>query len=350
MPKASRDALKSKGKTDIYYIDPNDLVLVEDKGDLLYDARVEDPVNESLVANIMYAPDGKTSLGIIQPVTGVRNRETGKVEIVAGRDRVKAAREANLRLKKQGRPPIYVPTWLRRIDDSHVMATLVSENEQRRADTPLNRAQKMQRYMNLGHGEKETAQLFGVSEATVKNMTRLLDAPAAVRNALDAGKIAASDAYRLAREEPADARKKLTALLEQAPRTPGKKHRSKDAAKARAILRGPERAKPPKAPPPDGRITVRGLVDGVEKMVSAPIDLGATTKFGRAAVESAAAEAIAAWIEKNWNDGAWGGSPASIPDRIRNGEWRTNAKDGDDDGERQGSGRDVAGAGAGRTE
>src|SRR5580692_10690815 len=98
MPKASRDSLRAKGKTDVYFFDPRDLVLVTDKDDLLYDARVEDPVNEALVASLMYAPDGKSSLGVIQPVTGRRNQESGKVEVVAGRDRVKAGREANRRL------------------------------------------------------------------------------------------------------------------------------------------------------------------------------------------------------------------------------------------------------------
>jgi ParB family chromosome partitioning protein len=245
MPKASRDSLKAKGKTDVYFFDPNDLVLVKDKDDLLYDARVEDAVNEDLVANLMYMPDGKTPIGIIEPVIGRRNGESGKIEVVAGRDRVKAAREANRRFKSMGGPQIRVPVWIRRMDDSSVLASLVSENEHRRADSPLNRAKKLLRYMNLGHDEEEAAALFGVSESTVRNMLRLLDAPAAVRHAVDAGKITATDAYKLAREEPDDAKKKLGKLLDVAPRTPGKKKQdSKSASKARAVLRGPEKPRP----------------------------------------------------------------------------------------------------------
>jgi ParB family transcriptional regulator, chromosome partitioning protein len=327
MPKASRDSLKAKGKTDVYFFDPNDLVLVKGKGELLYDARVEDAVSEELVANIMYRPDGKTPIGIIEPVIGRRNGETGKVEVVAGRDRVKAAREANRRFKEQGGPQIRVPVWIRRMDDSSILASLVSENEHRRADSPLNRAKKLQRYLNLGHGEREAAALFGVSESTVRNMLRLLDAPAAVRNAVDAGKITASDGYRLAREEPDDAKKKLGKLLEVAPRAPGKKKQgSESASRARAILRGPEKPRP-KSNGAKAPAAARGP-DGAPRVARDP------------ASADEVAETIAAWIEANWGDGNWDGAPAAIPQRIRNGEWRTTTttkrKDGDEDGRQDG--------------
>src|SRR5580658_9498251 len=242
MPKASRDALKAKGKTDVYFFDPVDLVLVKGKDDLLYDARAEESFDEDLVLNMLHRPDGKPPLGVIEPVIVRRNPESGKVEVVAGRRRVLAAREANRRFKSMGLSPIRVPAWIKRLDESSTLAALVSENEHRLADSPLNRAKKLQRYINLGHGEKEAAVLFGVSEATVRNMLLVLDAPAAVRHALEAGKIAATAAYQLAREEPAQAREKLAKLLELAPRAPGKKKQSREkASKARAILRGPKR-------------------------------------------------------------------------------------------------------------
>ncbi len=341
MPKASRDSLKAKGKTDVYFFDPQDLVLVKDKDDLLYDARVEDSFNEDLVANIMYMPDGKTPIGIIEPVIGRRNGETGKVEIVAGRDRVKASREANRRFKSMGGPQIRVPVWIRRMDDSSVLASLVSENEHRRADSPLNRAKKLQRYMNLGHDEKESAALFGVSESTVRNMLTLLDAPAVVRHALDSGKIAASAAYRLAREDPAEAKKKLTQLLEQAPRAPGKKKQdSKSASRVRAILRGPH-AKPKSG----GALRRAKRVEEAEArgalgevVDSDAFRLGQEALGRGTALENAVAEAIAAWVETNWGNGNWDGAPAAIPERIRKGEWRSAPKKdggGEDDADRE---------------
>jgi len=59
MPKASRDALKAKGKVDVYLFDPDDVVLVTDEGSALYDERVHNTYRESLVLNMMYAPDGR---------------------------------------------------------------------------------------------------------------------------------------------------------------------------------------------------------------------------------------------------------------------------------------------------
>jgi len=287
MPKASRDALRSKGKTDIYLFDPEDVVLVDDEQSALYDERVNNAYSEALVLNIM-------ELGVIEPLSGRRNPDTGKVEIIDGRQRTIATREANRRLRAQGNEPIWLPVHLKRATDQRSMAMLISANEFRTEDSPSAKARKAQRYIDLGRSEKEVSILFGVSETTVRNMLRLLDAPAAVRSAADAGRITASDAYRLSREEPNEAKKKLGKLLEHAPRAPGKK-RSKNAKKAREIMGRPE----PKA-------------------AEAPASARAIKK-----VEDGVAEAIAAWIFETWcSDNNWDGSPTAIPDRIRAGEWR----------------------------
>src|SRR5208337_4561809 len=146
MPKASRDSLNSKGKVDVTMFDPDNVVLVDDKTSAIYDERVENDFKESLVLNMMFAPDGVPQ-GVLQPLTGRRNTETGKVEIVVGRQRTKAAREANRRLKKQGIEPIRLPVWIRRANDQKSMAMLISENEHRTDDSPMNRAKKAQRYI-----------------------------------------------------------------------------------------------------------------------------------------------------------------------------------------------------------
>ena len=299
MPKASRDALNNKGKIDVPLFDPSDVVLVDDKKSVLYDERVNNDFSESLVLNMMYAPDGEVPQGVLKVCLGRRNPETGKVEIIDGRQRTKAAREANRRLKKQGIEPIRLPVHLKRSSDSRLMAALISSNEHATVDSPMNRARKAQRYVEQGHDEKEVAVLLGQSESTVKNLLRLLDAPAVVRNAVDTGKITARDAYQLAREEPEEARKKLGKLLEHAPRTPGKK-RSPNAKKAREVMGRPE-------PKPEA----------AEAAAAAPSPRDVKK------VEDAVAEAIAAWIHETWcADEQWDGSPKAIPERIRAGEWR----------------------------
>lgn len=296
MPKKSRDALGAKGKRDAYMFDPEDLILVTNEKSALYDERVHLPVSESLVMNMMHAPDGVPQ-GVLEPITAVRNTETGKIEVAIGRQRVKAAREANKRLKKAGLEPIRVPTMIDRGAGVHAhraMGLIISENEHRQDDTPLGRARKMQRYAELGRDESEIAVLFGVSASSVKNSLSLLDAPAAVRNAVEAGKISTSAAYKLAKLEPGEARDKVAELIEHAPRTPGK--RSKNAAKAREIVDGPKASKEP-------------------------------SKISKKA-EDAVATDIAAWLDQ-----AWETLPevtvdvnthfALILKQLRAGEWRT---------------------------
>ena len=284
MPKASRDKLGAKGKVDVVMMDPNDVVLIEDEGDVLYDERVKEPFDEAMVRNIMFAPDGQTPQGVIVPTSGRRNTETGKVEIVAGRRRTRALREANKRFKQAGLPELRLPVWVRRSNDSRAFATLVSENEHRSADSPMNRAKKVQRFIDMGHTSAEAADMMGTSEPTVKNLLGLLEAPAAVRAAVESGKIAASAAYRLARLAPDEARKKVAELVEKAPRVAGRK-RNPNAKKAREILGGGNGDRLP-------------------------------------AVAKDVAEKIAAWIEATWNDKDWGGAPKEIPRLIRDGAWK----------------------------
>lgn len=290
MPKASRDSLNAKGKRDAYMFDPEDLVLVTDEKSPLYDERTELPVDEALVLNMMFAPDGVPQ-GVLEPILVIRNAETGKVEVVDGRQRVKAAREANKRLKKAGLETIRVPAMIQRANAHRAMAMLVSSNELRQDDTPLGRAKKMQRYLDLGRGEDEVAVLFGISKASVKNMLALLDAPAAVRHAVDSGKISVSDGYKLAREEPEAAKKKVAKLLEHAPRTPGKK-KNANAGKAREIM-------------------------------------GNSSGSSRERIENELVELIASWLEKPEVLKTLTGT--TLPKRIRDREWKpTSTQDSDE--------------------
>ena len=312
MDKKSRDKSKAggqKGKRDAPTYDPDDLVLVTDEGSPLYDERVHLPVDEGLVKNIMFAPDG-VPLGVIKAIIGRRNPETGKVEVVDGRQRVKAAREANKRLRKAGLEPIWVTVLIQRGRDHQMAGILISANEHAQEDTPQGKAKKAARYIAMGRDEKEVAVLMGVSEATVKNMLRYVDAPAAVRAAGDSGKITMADAYGLARMEPAEAKDKLKELLEKAPRTPGKK-RSKNAKKARQVMGRSEAGR-----------SEAGKSEPKSEAAEPATDPAVPTKKGLKKLEDAVAEAIAVWIEATWNEGNWNGATSDIPILLRKGEWR----------------------------
>jgi ParB family chromosome partitioning protein len=233
--KSSRDAYGAEGEQKILLITPDKLVLVEDKNHPLYDDRVHLPVDEALVLNIM-------AVGVLENVIIWKDPETADILVVDGRQRVKATIEANKRLKKAKREIVLVPCTPRRGNTTDLFGVSVSTFI-RQDDSPLGRATKMQRYIDMGRSNDQVAVTFGCTVATVKNTLSLLEAPVAVRKAVESGKIAASTAYQLAREkDPEVQKKRLGKILEIAPRIPGKKH-SKGGSKARKIAAGNRRKK-----------------------------------------------------------------------------------------------------------
>lgn len=214
MAKNSTEAYGAEGKTNLLLFAPENLTLVTDKAHPLYDERVNLPVDENMVLNIMYQ-------GVIEPIVVRKNRETGETEVVAGRQRVKNAIEANVRLRAKGCEPVRVPATIRNGSDGEMAGVMISENEIRRADTPMGRADKMAQLLKFGKTENDLAIVFGCSEATVKIHLALLECCAAVRNAVEAGKINLGHAKALAKMEPAQQREKLAELVKAGDGTQG---------------------------------------------------------------------------------------------------------------------------------
>ena len=225
MAKNSIEAYGAKGKTNTLFFDPDDLTLVTDENSPLYDPRVHLPVDENMVLNIMFQ-------GVIQAISVCKNPETGKTEVAAGRQRVKAAREANKRLRERGQKTLLVPANVRRGSGAALAAVMVSENEIRQSDTPIGRAEKMQRLMAQGYGEADLAVVFGCTMQTVKATLMLLECCADVQKAVEAGTISITHAKQLAKLEPAEQREKVAELIAAGD---GAKPRER-AQKQRAVL------------------------------------------------------------------------------------------------------------------
>ena len=185
-----------------FAVDPKDLVIVgldTDDGPEhpLYDDRVKLPLDESMVLSIMVR-------GVLETV--LVRKDGDAVQVIAGRQRVRCAREANARLKKEGGAQIRVPVMVRKGAEADHMGVAITENEIRRDDTPSIRALKLQRYLALGRSEAEAAVAFGVSLQTIKNWGRMSDLDPKVLKAVDSGKIPASAAWNLS-ELPRDEQK-----------------------------------------------------------------------------------------------------------------------------------------------
>jgi ParB family chromosome partitioning protein len=232
MAKSSVDAYGAKGEQKVLLMDPDDLVLVTDPNHPLYDARVNLPISEEMIASLL-------AHGVIHAVQIRKNPETGAVEVAAGRQRVKAAREANKRLREAGKEILLVRCMAAKGQDGAALFGMsVAENEIRTPDSPLGRAEKARRMIELGRSEEQVGVAMGVSPSTVRNMLAVLDACKAVKSALESEKITASVAYTLARLKPEEQRERLEKVLEEAPRAAGTKRGRKGSGQKAADIAG----------------------------------------------------------------------------------------------------------------
>lgn len=233
------DVVKATGaarRSDMLWFEPEALTVVRDPGHelydkrcLLFDAEPLGPKEEDLVLSIMED-------GILETVTVRKNGETKKneplMEVVFGRRRVMAAVIANKRLKKAGREPVLVPALLRRGGGAEMFGLVISENEIRRGNDPIARAELLEKYLALGGTEAKAAVKFGVTTQTIRNLKALNDCSTKVKDAVRAKVIPLAAAKDLSTMPRAEQDKALAGLVASGA-TKGKK-----AKEATEKLRG----------------------------------------------------------------------------------------------------------------
>ena len=173
----------------MFLVPPEKLKLVADKNHPLYDRRVEDAPDESMIANIAMH-------GVLEPVLVRKNGEA--IEVVAGRGRTKAAIEANRRLTAEGKLPLLVPVIIRSGADADLFGVMISENEIRRGDSMLVKGEKARKLLNLGYTVQQIAVTFGVTRQAVEQWLAAEELPKPIKEAVEAGEITASAALQLA--------------------------------------------------------------------------------------------------------------------------------------------------------
>ncbi|WP_175725141.1 ParB/RepB/Spo0J family partition protein [Burkholderia ambifaria] len=227
MAKNSIDAYGAAGKSNVLFFDPDTLTLITDPAHPLFDRRALLPYDEAMVRNIRHR-------GVLETILVHKDPETGEVIVVDGRRRVIAAREANRRLREAGEAPVMVPALPKRGKKSELAGMMVATNEHREHDSPINRAEKMQRLRDLGYDDEQIAAEFRIEPPTVAASLRLLDCTAAVRDALEADQITVSHALKLAKLTPEQQREKVAAVIAAAD---GKEGHAKARAQ-KAVLTG----------------------------------------------------------------------------------------------------------------
>jgi ParB family chromosome partitioning protein len=179
---SDRDRWGATGVRDLPLFNPTALTIVTDKSHELYDERVAMPVTEELVMSIM-------KRGVIEPIivryAGRTKEDEPIIEVIDGRQRVKAAVEANRRLEEKGEETIMVPATMRKKTDGDLMGLMIVANELRFEDSPINRAQKLSRYLDRGRSIEQASEAFGKSVETLKNLLLLLDLDPSVQEAIE---------------------------------------------------------------------------------------------------------------------------------------------------------------------
>jgi len=187
--------IEGAGRADLFTLDPETVVIPEDGP--LFDERADLPLDENLVANIMFQ-------GVLEPI--IIRKNGSAIEVVAGRQRVKAAREANRRFAERGQACIKIPAILKQGTDADMYGILISENEIRRADDQVAKGKKALRLVNMGQSVPDIAVIFGVSTRTIEQWLSLNDLTPEVQDAVSNGEISAAvgrELSNLPREEQA---------------------------------------------------------------------------------------------------------------------------------------------------
>lgn len=180
----------------IYKMSPEELVIIGldeiDGESKLNDERLNLPLDEKLVRDIM-------KYGVRENIVGRKNRATGKVEVVDGRQRTRCAREANKRLAQLGESePVHVLVCLANGDDE-LMFELQEALNYRVESTPLMRARTAQKYLLRVNDRHKVCELFGVSNATLEAWLTLLQMSPDIHDAVDAKKISSNQALQLSK-------------------------------------------------------------------------------------------------------------------------------------------------------
>lgn len=187
MNKAAARGAESRG--DFYSYDPENLIIVDDPTHPLFQvSRTNIPFSEELV-NSMMAFGFKGSVLVRQNGTA----ETGVpiIEVVDGRQRVKAAREANRRLKEARRSTILVPVAFERGNSEDAEAAMVFMNEVavNEGRDPISRAREIKRLLDKGRPESEVLIMFGMSKRQLRSHLDLLSCSPRLRKAVEDEKV-----------------------------------------------------------------------------------------------------------------------------------------------------------------
>jgi ParB family chromosome partitioning protein len=222
----------------------------------LYDERSAWPADENLMANIRYH-------GQIQPIVVRKNGD--KIEVVSGRQRLKAITEINRQAKVRGEKTMTVKCVLAHGTDAEHYSMMISENEIRRGDDSMTKAAKAKRLLQYGVTAKDIAIIYGVQVRAVEEWLSLTDVVPEVQQAIHKGDIAAGVGVELAKLPREEQAAKLEEMKAEAAKSGGQV----TVHQARRQVRSDKR---PDTPPKPKARSARELRSKLDSLCVKPVN------------------------------------------------------------------------------
>jgi hypothetical protein len=192
----------------------------------LFDERATRDYDEARVRNIRTYG---VKVAVVVRKNGKRDDGEDVLEVIDGRGRTIDCREAFRRAEAAGEVGPMLKVEFERSDEDTQVGVMVSLNEHRVEDTPMNRARKAGRILSAGRSVGDVANMFAVSEQAVRGWQVLLELSKAVQKAVDAGSIAASAALQLRKLSHEEQNEKLGELLAGAKQNGNKRPTARQA-------------------------------------------------------------------------------------------------------------------------
>lgn len=192
---------------------PNDFLLSEHPElAWAFDATIADVIPEGYVETALSKKADGCYVGIIQTIGFRKVEVAGKLRLVVvfGRGRTRTGREANRRILAAGGSAsdfIRVPSRIRELTDLEAALERDIENAHRKAMTPTAIGRMVKFHIDKGTPEHLMLPLlrpFGITTmSAAKRHQALLDAPAPIRDLVDADKLPITEALRVKPEHAA---------------------------------------------------------------------------------------------------------------------------------------------------
>lgn len=168
-----------------------------------YDPRIKLPVDDLMVRNI-------AKLGVLKPIFAIR--DGNRVIVTDGRRRTIHARLAASRLAEAGETDTFrIPVMIQTGSDQEIYGKSRAANRMNVQDGQLASARSAQKLVDMGSTVDEVAEVFGVSDQTIRNYLQLLSLAPEVIAAMESDELGTTAALALV---PLDAEQQVAALTE----------------------------------------------------------------------------------------------------------------------------------------